>query len=418
MNSKSIIILFLILYFPFQGITQSFRSGYVITNERDTINGLIKYTGSQKSAKSCLFKITDEAKVTEYKPGEIYAYRLNEGKFFVSREVDQQMLFLEYLIQGTANMYYSTDNHGPHYFIETEGSGFVELTEPNRIFESDTGTYQLPPLYPGKLVASLNEYEGINSRVAEVKLTHNSLIDLAKDYHDYVCDSVECIIFETKIKPLIFQFGLYGGLVLNHLDFGRKVDSELHPGFEFGGFITAHHLLISSERFWFRADLAFQYQNSFSFTSAKNNTESERITYNGITYYLNPTKNMVIDNNHTLVTKLDADLQLLYLKIPVTLNYYILMGKTRPYFGGGPVALFALSQNKEFQYLDFIDDYGQSIPPFLLGYRLQAGISRDCGKKGKLIGEISYEQLLNLSGLHDYQRLYTWMMGVRIGYAF
>lgn len=418
MNIKSSLILFFLISVSITGMCQAFRPGYIITHEFDTISGLIKYTGGNKTAKNCLFKVSEDSNLIDYKPTDIHAYRLNEGKFFISMEVDKEFYFLEYLIKGSANMYYYSDKDGPHYFVETEGSGFFELTEPDRIFETDTGTYQLPARYPMMLAVSFNEMKGINERVADVKLTHNSLISLAKDYHDYVCDSVECIIFEAMIKPIRFHVGVIGGLTFNHLNFGRKVKSGFHPGFEFGGFMTIHNLLISSERFFFRLALSFQHQNKFRFTNTGRNSGSTLITYNDIIYYLNPKTDYEIDDIHTLKTELDADLKLWFLKIPLTLNYNISMGKIKSFIGGGAVTLFTLSQNEDFQYHDLLEAYGQSIPSFLFGYKFQSGLIRELKGQGSLFGEVSFEQLMNLGGLHDYQRLYTMVIGVRLGYTF
>lgn len=216
--------------------SQSFRPGYIIQNNDDTIHGFIKYTGGNKFTEACVFKSDQNGEPVSYYPGEIYGYRIEEGKFFISKNVDSTYKFLEYLIQGEANVYFYGDKVGSHYFIETTEAGLVELSEPERMVLIGNRTYLAPTKYKGKLVSVLSDYDDILQKTENVKLNHESLINLALDYHEFVCDSIDCIVFETKLKPMKFEWGLLAGVNLKKLSFGLKVDSKYGPGFQVGGF--------------------------------------------------------------------------------------------------------------------------------------------------------------------------------------
>ena len=87
-----------------------FRPGYIVTNEFDTITGLVDYRSDLVNMKVCSFKKT-EASVTEnYYPGDIYGYWIDEGKYYVSKVITEKAItdvqekyhavFMEYLVDG------------------------------------------------------------------------------------------------------------------------------------------------------------------------------------------------------------------------------------------------------------------------------------------------------------------------------
>src|SRR5690606_24112075 len=101
-----------------------FRPGYVITNSFDTIQGFVDYRGEIRSMKVCTFKESMEAPSKEFLPGNIYGYRFNTGKFFVSKEINTKELndtvFVEFLLKGISNLYYYAGGDYNAYFLESE----------------------------------------------------------------------------------------------------------------------------------------------------------------------------------------------------------------------------------------------------------------------------------------------------------
>ena len=79
-----------------------YRPGYIIANSNDTLYGKIAYRGDMRMRKICKFK-TDGNEIVKYTPYDIVAYRFEEGKYFVSREVSDKKVFLEYLLKGQVN---------------------------------------------------------------------------------------------------------------------------------------------------------------------------------------------------------------------------------------------------------------------------------------------------------------------------
>lgn len=103
---KYIIILFLTFCTGISLYAQSnYKQGYIITNENDTINGLIDFRTDRANSNVCKFKKSEKSDEQVFHPGEILGYRfIKEMKYYVSRTVEidkiKQTVFLEYLVQG------------------------------------------------------------------------------------------------------------------------------------------------------------------------------------------------------------------------------------------------------------------------------------------------------------------------------
>ena len=83
------------------------KEGFIITNQKDTIYGLIDYRSNTVNAKECTFKANNESEYKTYAPGQISAYRFKEtGKFYISKKYENEdEVFAEFLISGMMNLY-------------------------------------------------------------------------------------------------------------------------------------------------------------------------------------------------------------------------------------------------------------------------------------------------------------------------
>ena len=113
-----------------------YQNGYIITNENDTIYGLINNRGYVKNAKECTFKTGQDSEKINYTPDMIQAYRFIDGKYYVSKKIKvdemESQVFLEYLIDGILDIYYYRENEkesynsGDYYFIDN-GDGELQF---------------------------------------------------------------------------------------------------------------------------------------------------------------------------------------------------------------------------------------------------------------------------------------------------
>jgi hypothetical protein len=203
MKLKRLILFGLIISTGILNAQRDFRPGYIIKAVGDTIFGQIDYRGSLSMSSVCMFQ-DKENKITEYQPNDIIAFRFIDSKYYVSREVNNKKVFLEYLINGKISIYYMRNDTGDHYYIDKEGEKLTEMPYEEGIQKLDnTDVFYQSTKHIGLLRYYMKDAPQLQSRINSVKtLEHNNLIKLAVDYHNAVCDGEKCIIYEKK-RPLI-----------------------------------------------------------------------------------------------------------------------------------------------------------------------------------------------------------------------
>ncbi len=80
-----------------------FRAGYIIGNIGDTLYGEIDYRGDFWMSQICRFKADDNS-IRAYSPQDIKAFRFIDSKYFISQEINNNKVFLEFLISGKVNI--------------------------------------------------------------------------------------------------------------------------------------------------------------------------------------------------------------------------------------------------------------------------------------------------------------------------
>lgn len=201
-----------------------FRPGYYITSQLDTVFGQIDYRGDLRNSKHCVYKAGEGAEEQSFGPGEIYGYRFEEGKFYVSKAIGSaegtETVFLEYLVDGITDLYYYRDAQKDHYFLETEDGELKELKNEESVLEVDGQKYVWKSNeHIATLKSTFADCMEIQPRLDHAELTHKSLINLTSSYHDYVCDDGKCIIYQKKVPVVRVNPGLVLGYGSSGLDF-------------------------------------------------------------------------------------------------------------------------------------------------------------------------------------------------------
>lgn len=417
-------ILFTIILL-FQPFSQSkaqrdFRSGYIITLQNDTVHGFILHTGVKKVSNECVFKKEETGSIVKYRPFDITGFRFDEGKYYISKELPlregTKTFFTEYLIRGKANIYYCWDNDD-HYFIEIEEGKLYELTEPVRIIESETDLpYYAPLLYKPKLKALMKDAKNIDKEINNTNLTHSSLIKLSKEYHEEVCNSEQCIVFERTLKKLKFNYGFDASTALSKLYFGNDLESNFSTIISAGAHISLSPILFSDEKLNLQLDVVFQkYLGNYSLVSKTDGYTY--VIYNDINYYINKEENRQIFTNYYKVKKLDVDMNIVAIKFPLSFNYTFLISRLRPYVGIGFSNMIIISQNKNFIYPNTYDECEKSIPTFFIGGIGNIGLKYRLTEDNDLYFGCSYEQLFT-SNANKSCRLIDEQINFKIGYNF
>jgi hypothetical protein len=247
MKTVKHLLLFCLLIFGSQYIyaQSNYKQGYVITNEGDTVIGWIDYRTDRMNSQACRFKKDIMNKTAEtYVPGQIAGYRfLEEGKFYVTRTIEinglPQTVFLEYLLQGIMNLYFLSDEttNLNYYIFEDKKDGKMTYVtkHPNQMIQGDDGSYynKKDMRYRNELAYTFRDYDLIKKETGKLNFVHNSMIGLAKDYHNQVCTTgEECIEFETKLDKNYVEvhYSISGGIERQLFKYER-LDLNFNPHF-------------------------------------------------------------------------------------------------------------------------------------------------------------------------------------------
>ena len=272
MKKYIIIILTLALLSPKGSYAQTdFRSGYIITNQNDTIHGLIDYRTNGRNARICTFKKEEGSSQTQYGPEEIKAFRYVNSKFYVAKDINvdgsDERLFLEYLINGTVDVYYYRDESGEHYLIDQGDGKLVELKNDDKELERKGVKYaKKSKEYVGVLSYMFRDSPSTVNKTKKVRLNHKSLINIAKVYHHEVCLDEECIVYEKNIPENRVIFGpLVGGNLYSittdtplNPEYWYLTDSDFNTVFSpvFGMFLKVN-LPFFNERLFFQYEISY-----------------------------------------------------------------------------------------------------------------------------------------------------------------
>ena len=191
-----------------------FRPGYVIKSLGDTLWGEINYQGNKELAEMCTFRTNKNSKITYFAPEDILGYRFVNSKYFVSKQLVDKTVFLEYLINGIVSIYCARYDDGNHFYIEKEGKGLMELPYKEGIIEK----YQKKIFFTstehiGILQIYMGDATELSEKIYEItEPKQKELMKLAEEYHNIVCSGSKCIIYEKKLSPISinpqFTYGL------------------------------------------------------------------------------------------------------------------------------------------------------------------------------------------------------------------
>lgn len=214
-RTKAVITSIALLLFSGVAFGQTdFRDGYIITNNLDTIKGLIDYRGEARNMKTCTYKPTGNGTQTTYGANQIKGYRFSkEGRYFVSRYLSakdvKDTVFLEYLVNGLSDLYFHQNNKGfAAYFIEGPNGDLLELQKLNdQIVDIDGTNYMKEDnKYVGLLTYAFADCPELKKEIQYIELNHKSLINITKKYHDYKCTDEACIVYEKKLQVVRVSF--------------------------------------------------------------------------------------------------------------------------------------------------------------------------------------------------------------------
>lgn len=373
----------------------SWKEGFVITQKADTLYGLLENNDVRANIQYCNFRETADGSITKYEPKDIRGYRFLEGKFFITKKIDDpefvEPVFMEYLIQGQANIYRYINER---FFIETV-DGIEELKNSEELVEYKGDQYvKLKREYILLLNYFMREAD-MNSQIQTVQYNSKSLINIAKKYHERVCKDEECIIYEKSTSNKAWRYRVAGGPSFSSLNFGLISDTDFGSGFYGGVGVELRGFSMWVEKFSVSLDMVLNRNTQYTIKSV-NNDIGVPITYEGEYYILAKDRTATFIGNNDIQASVFDEAQVninpMTLKFPVLINYYFSKGSLAPYVGLGGLIAFEISQNDDFIYHYYLDNLGKSIPTTSFGFAGRFGLAFRLKDGKELAFETNFDQ--------------------------
>lgn len=162
----------------------------------------------KKAPDLCLFKQSKKAEVLQYTPEAIMGFRIDDGQYFVSREVmidgQKRRVFLEFLINGIADLYYLKDTTGTRYFLQNEGETLMELkNSKTKVVGGGKVTIDEKKEYVGILKSSFDNAPELEPAIERASFVSNDLVKVVQEYHEKTCDEYDCEVYRRSTNRSI-----------------------------------------------------------------------------------------------------------------------------------------------------------------------------------------------------------------------
>jgi hypothetical protein len=352
---RALLILFFLL--PHLCIAQTdFREGYILTNDNDTVFGWIDYAIPTSNSKFCFYKSDELSDIEKFTPGDIRGFGFINDNQYVSKQIsfnDQTTeIFLEYLVDGQIDLYYYLKNGRDYYYFEKDGILYqldneeIVVNKGNKYYTADSKKFM------GRLKWILSDSDLPAYQIEKTKFSHESLIEITKEYHYNVCEDEQCIIYYRSNKAPIaakwrFNVGLSAGTSRTNLDMQTTTYQE-------------------GKRFGYLEDRGL-YLHSYTTTETNANINETASSFlPGI--FLNISRNRVLSFQvgaqfQTLVYN---NIKFSNVNLPLTINYDLLrQKKITPYVSTG--TFFYIQGKTSFNdlYITYDDYIGLTFNGFV-----------------------------------------------------
>jgi len=209
----------LILLLLFQSHTKGqhlFESGYIITEEKDTIHGSVENAIDRDLAKEILFIQESATTPTIYKPEDIRGFGFHNGRTFDRKkavlEDDSVFIFAKKVVHGKVDMWLWTHKGNPSYFISNNANGKTSQLlkeEKKKITKNGKAYYLETQKLPGILQYVLDQNPEQFSKKNTLKYSEKHLSNLVYNYNLQYQAAFPVSRYKEKVD---YQYDVYFGL--------------------------------------------------------------------------------------------------------------------------------------------------------------------------------------------------------------
>lgn len=272
---KKVLLIFfaLIGVLPLRAQTD-FRPGYVVTNENDTLRGLIDYRETATKYETCFFKQSAEASVVKFTAGAIRGYRFLHDKFFVSKAVKShsdtlETVFAEVIVRGKVSLFRIRDD----FYVSKDTSALYKLVNDRQVSQVGGKRVMVESnRFIGVLNFLMSDCDRVKSGVRNAKLYERSLTELTERYNH--CRDEKPVTYKSNLPFVDISVGLTAGGSVTDLGFRNSPSPDSPFAGEFkpsvssiaGAFVDLSSPRVN-QRLSFHAGVLYSHSTYHSFHS-------------------------------------------------------------------------------------------------------------------------------------------------------
>jgi len=182
------------------------KDGYIITNDNDTVKGVIDYRSDSHNSETCSFKAAGSSMFRNYQPGQIKGYRLmDNGVYYVAKTfpVDgiNKTFFAEYLIEGGVSLYHHQENLEDYYYMVGEDGKVAALKGMKHFYDTPEEKKEALKQNMKGVVTVLKKSPEAVGKMNRSSFNGSDLSGIVRDYDMKYCQSAgDCIQFNYDRK--------------------------------------------------------------------------------------------------------------------------------------------------------------------------------------------------------------------------
>jgi hypothetical protein len=205
--NRILLIIFATLSLQISFAQSDFKPGHIVTLEGDTLRGLINLKSKESNGTQCEFK-DENGELHIYLPFEIQEYEISNLIYYVSKSIPlyeiQRDVFLEYLVDGIADLYFYHDNGKDFFYLEKNEELHLLSNEPRTLYRG-TERYEVnSKAYVGTMSHLFRDSPNLQNKIKNTPYSPKSLVKITKEYHQSINSSDECIDYTKKPSPTFF----------------------------------------------------------------------------------------------------------------------------------------------------------------------------------------------------------------------
>lgn len=322
-------------------VGQSFyKSGFILNSPFDTLRGEIKYRSYNKASLQCIFR-DSLGYETNYSPGDIFGYGIEDQLVFVSKEIGKdRMQFLEVVYQGTLILYAYRDARAKNFFyLENPTTSQFELLTQKTIRNGRKSI--VIRAFEEVLKEMLPKSELVEDKIKNVDYDHNALSNFLLEYDERYASFQGRIFkgYQKKWPPRIAPFLQSGTSQLTQNGFSESASSSTFGG----GIKFQKEISRGTGRLHLDLDLIYHYESFENITFVEDQFAfPESIISNGYNIAIFAL-DLGVQGPYTIQNTINLERHVL--SAPLNLKYFFPSEKWTFSLNGGIHPSLTLSQN-------------------------------------------------------------------------